>query len=187
MTITAPCEESKGDDTADFGDYANTEDEEIDVEDTAEPWYKYDIDKTPHVFYPLCVGEVLNERYLIEHKIDFGGFSTVWMAHDLHDKKDVALKVLSLGEWGEHETRMQNEVMQNVQDVSHLVTYLGTFLLPGNSSKCHHRVLVFPLMGPCLTPLILGNMCMATRMSAAKQLLEALENLHKAGIVHRGE
>jgi serine/threonine protein kinase len=30
-------------------------------------------------------------------------------------------------------------------------------------------------------------MPMATRMSAAKQLLEALESLHKAGIVHRGE
>ncbi|EEH22255.2 CMGC protein kinase [Paracoccidioides brasiliensis Pb03] len=168
---------------ADFGDFVSTEDEEFDLEEVAEPWQKYDIKKTPHVFYPICVGEVLNERYLIEHKIGSGGFSTVWMAHDLQDKRDVALKVMSSGEWEKNEIRMQDEILQNVQDTSHLVTYLATFLLPGNN--CHHRVLVFPLLGPCLYPIILRKMSMATRMSAAKQLLEALENLHKAGIVHR--
>lgn len=188
MAITAaPPQDPRDDDTADFGDFVTTEDGQEDLEDVAEPWHKYDIDKTPYVFYPLCVGEVVNERYLVEHKISFGGFSTVWMAHDFQDKRDVALKIMSLGEWGEHETRMQNEVLQNVQDTSHLVTYLETFLLPGNGLNCHRRVFVFPLMGQCLTPVILGKMSLATRMSAAKQLLEALENLHKAGIVHRGE
>lgn len=106
MAITAaPPQDPKSDNTADFGDFVSTEDEQIDVEDAAEPWQKYDIDKTPHVFYPLCVGEILNERYLIEHKIGFGGFSTVWMAHDLKNKRDEALEILCLGEWTEHETR----------------------------------------------------------------------------------
>ncbi|EEH02630.1 protein kinase [Histoplasma capsulatum G186AR] len=172
-----------GDDTADFGDFVSNEDEELDLEEIVEPWHKYDMKTTPHVFYPICVGEVLNERYLVEHKIGSGGFSTVWMAHDLQDSRDVALKVMSLGEWGENEARMQGEIRQNVYDTSHLVTSLTTFLLPGNG--CQHRVLVFPLMGPCLQPSILRNMPMATRMSAAKQLLEALENLHKGGIIHR--
>lgn len=85
---------------------------------------------------------MLNERYLIEHKLGFGGGSTVWMAHDLQDNRDVALKVLALGEWGDHELCMQNEITQNVQDTSHLVTYITTFLLPGDN--CHHRVFVFP-------------------------------------------
>lgn len=152
-----------------------------------EPWQKYDIKKTQGVFYPVCLGEVLNARYLIEHKLGFGGGSTVWIAHDLQDKKNVALKVMALGEWSDNETRMQDEIIHNVKDTSHLVTYLGTFLVPGN--QCHHRVLVFPLMGPCLSPLMLNKskMSMATRMSAARQLLETVENLHNAGIVHRGK
>lgn len=175
----------KGDGTADFGDFVSTEDEELDLEEVVEPWHKYDIKHSPQVFYPIHLGEVLNERYLVEHKLGSGGFSTVWMAHDLQHKRDVAIKVMFSGEWGENEIRMQDEILQNVQDTSHIVTYLATFLLPGNG--CHHRVLVFPLMGPCLCPVTLRKMSMTTRMSAAKQLLEALENLHKAGIVHRGE
>lgn len=172
-------------DTADFGDFVRNEDEAVELEAITEPWYKYTIEHTQRVFYPIFLGEVLNERYLVEHKLGFGGGSTVWMAHDLQDKRDVALKVMALGEWGDNELHMQNEIIQNVQDTFHLVTYIATFLLPGNN--CHHRVLVLPLMGPCLDPPILSKMSMATRMSAARQLLEAVENLHKAGIVHRGE
>ncbi|KAJ5206411.1 hypothetical protein N7491_002970 [Penicillium cf. griseofulvum] len=159
------------DDTADFGDFVRNEDEETDFEVVVEPWYKYDMKETQHVFYPVCLGEVLNERYLVEHKLGHGGGSTVWMTRDLQDKRDVALKVLALGEWSDDETYMQDVIIQNVQDTSHLVTYLG--------------VLVFPLIGPCLNPLMLGKMSMITRMSAARQLLEGLENLHNAGIVHR--
>lgn len=83
----------KSDKTTYFGDFVSTEDEQIDLEDVAEPWYKYDLKKTSRVFYPICVGELLDERYLIEHKIGSGGFSTVWMAYDLQDKRDTALKV----------------------------------------------------------------------------------------------
>ncbi|EER41946.1 protein kinase [Histoplasma capsulatum H143] len=182
---TAPSQDLKADKAADFGDEVKTEEEQSDVEAIAEPWEKYDLNGTPHVFYPLCLGEVLDERYLVEHKIGFGGFSTVWMAHDLKTKTDVALKIFSLGEWGEHETHMQNEILQNVQDTSNLVTCSASFLLPAGSSKSHHRVLVLPLVGPCITSLILDRMSLVTRMSAAKQLLEALERIHKAGIIHR--
>ncbi|KAM5433914.1 hypothetical protein MferCBS31731_006921 [Microsporum ferrugineum] len=171
------------DDAAEFGVFVRNEDEELDLEEVVEPWHKYDDKKTPHVYYPILLGEVINGRYLVEHKVGSGGFATVWMAHDLQDKKDVALKIMSSGEWGDIETRIQDEILQRVQDTSHLVTYLATFLLPGNN--CYHRVLVLPLMGPPLCQLTIRNISMATRMSAAKQLLVALGNLHKAGIIHR--
>ncbi|EFQ98056.1 serine/threonine protein kinase [Nannizzia gypsea CBS 118893] len=158
------------DNHSDFGDFAHNSDEEGDLEELAKPWHKYATKETPHVFYPICLGEVLNNRYLVEHKIGFGGFSTVWMAHDLQDKKDVALK---------------DEITRSVQDTSHLVTYLATFMLPGDGG--HHRALVLPLMGPPLCYFTARNMSVATRMSAAKQLLVALGNLHKAGTIHRGE
>ncbi|QKX63966.1 uncharacterized protein TRUGW13939_11139 [Talaromyces rugulosus] len=113
----------------DFEDFVSNEDDQVDLEDITEPWHKYDLKETSHVFYPICVGEVLNGRYLVEHKIGFGGFSTVWMAHDLQKKRDVALKILCAGSLGDNEARMQDEILQNVQDTSHLVTYLGSFLL----------------------------------------------------------
>lgn len=177
--------ESPSVDSADFGDFVRNEDEALDLKAVVEPLYEYTIEHTQRVFYPICLGEVLNERYLIEHKLGFGGGSTVWMAHDLQDNRDVALKVLALGEWGDHKLCMQNEITQNVQDTSHLVTYITTFLLPGDN--CHHRVFVFPLVGPCLDPPMLSKIPMTARISAAHQLLEAVESLHKAGIVHRGE
>lgn len=117
--------------TADFGNFVSNEDEALGLGEVVEPWYKYDIKETRHVFYPICLGEVLKERYLVEHKLGFGGGSAVWMAHDLQDKRDVALEVMSLGEWGENEIHMQDEIIQNVQDTSHFVTYLATFLFPG--------------------------------------------------------
>ena len=171
------------DSTADFGDFVRDEDEEIDLDEVVEPWHKYDINATPRVFYPICLGEVLNDRYLIEHKLGAGGFSTVWMAHDLVEKKDVAIKVMARGSYGDHEIFIQDEILRTVKDTSHLVTYQMTFILPGLGQ---HRAMVLPLRGPCLDTLAVKKMTMATRMSAAKQLLETLKDLHDAGIVHRG-
>lgn len=55
---------------------------------------------------------MLNKRYLIEYKIGYGGFSTVWMAYDLQNKKDIALKVMFLEEWGGgDEVHMQDKTI----------------------------------------------------------------------------
>ncbi|KAK2786742.1 hypothetical protein FQN53_006218 [Emmonsiellopsis sp. PD_33] len=182
-TIPPVCGDSDTD-TTDLGSFASTETEEEDIEELAEPFYKYSKKDTSRVFCPICIGEVLNKRYCIEHKLGHGGFATVWLAHDLETGTDVALKIMASGKSGELEVRMQEEIMQSVQDISHLVTYLATFSLSGEDG-CDHRVLVFPWRGDCLDTLRVKKMSMATRMSAARQLLEALESLHNAGIVHR--
>src|SRR5690554_4771919 len=57
------------------------------------------------LFYPIRVGEILNDVYRVEHKLGHGGFSTVWMAHDMQTNTDVALKILIPGESGEDEYR----------------------------------------------------------------------------------
>jgi serine/threonine protein kinase len=152
---------------------------------------------------------VLEDTYRIEHKLGHGESSTVWLAHDIKRGKDVALKIM-IAEYkgedeGEDEYRMQKEIIRTVQDTSKLVTYLTTFSLRGcNSCKGNnHRVLVFPVRGPSFSdtlhidmdilfpgtvwPFTFKSFSMATRMSAARQLLKALECLHKAGIVHNGE
>ena len=165
--------------TPDWGDFVGSEDE-YEVEESAEPVERYFEDS----YYPIHIGQVIAQTYRIEHKLGHGGFSTVWMAHDIHKKKDVALKITIPGDVGEHELSMQNEIIRTVQDTSNLLTYEDTFTLHGH--KGNHRVLVFPVQGPslgsCLKP-----MSVAARMSAAKQLLNALKCLHNDGIVYRGE
>lgn len=170
-------------DTPDYGDFVDSDDE-WEVEDDAEALERYD----DGMLYPICIGEVLAQTYCIEHKLGHGGFSTVWMAHDLKRRTDVALKITVPGKEGEHEHNMQREIIRNVHVTSNLVISQEVFTLPG--PRGNHTVLVFPLRGPSLAhyktqrPLVAR---MAVRMSAAGQLLQALAHLHKGGIVHRGE
>ncbi|KAI9925260.1 hypothetical protein ASPWEDRAFT_176916 [Aspergillus wentii DTO 134E9] len=170
--------------TTDFGDFVKDEEEELDLEELVEPWHRYETEDNQYVLYPIRLGEVLNERYLVEHKLGFGGGSTVWMAYDLQDKRDVALKVMALGKWGDNETRIQDEIIKTVRDTSRLVTYTATFFLP-RDDKSYHRVLVFPMKGPSICTLSLKKTPIASRMSAARQLLETVASLHEAGIIHR--
>ncbi|KAJ5669660.1 hypothetical protein N7462_010730 [Penicillium macrosclerotiorum] len=61
-----------------------------DVED----WMQYDLSELPN-YYPAFPGKTLDGgRYLIEHKVGYGSYSTVWMAYDKNTRKDVALKIM---------------------------------------------------------------------------------------------
>ncbi|KAJ6183719.1 hypothetical protein N7519_005020 [Penicillium mononematosum] len=149
-----------------FGDFVKNEDEEYDVEELAEPWHRMIQQQwTINMFSILIrLGEVLNERYLVEYKLGFGGGSTVWMALDLRDRENVALKVMMTpGEWGENEIRIQDEIIKNVHDTSHLVIYIATFFLPRDNGS-RHRVLVYPLMGLCIDLPTLEKIPMATHL-----------------------
>ena len=129
------------------------EDEEADLEEIAEPWHRYRIEDNQYALYPIRLGEVLNQRYLVEHKLGFGGGSTVWMAFDLQDKRDVALKVMALGKWSDNEIRIQDKIIKRVRDTSRLIIYTATFFL-FRDDKSYHRVLVFPMKGPALRRVI---------------------------------
>ncbi|EFR01101.1 serine/threonine protein kinase [Nannizzia gypsea CBS 118893] len=171
------------DDNSDLGDFVTTEREESDVNESSEEGWKYDKEMS-RVFYPVCIGEILNDRYRIDHKLGHGGFSTVWLAYDLEKKTDVALKVTDSSEIGKYEAQIHEKIIRRVKDTSHILTYLRTFSLQGEGSN-RHQVLVFPWVGECLFDLKIWKMTMASRMLAARHLLEALNSLHSAGIVHR--
>ncbi|KAH6970210.1 kinase domain-containing protein [Fusarium avenaceum] len=160
-----------------WGDFVDSDDEG-EVEDECEPAERYD----EGLYYPICIGEVLANRYRIEHKLGHGGFSTVWMAHDMHSDDDVALKIMTPGPSGEREYAAQDLIASTVQDTSRLLMYRETFLL--EAPKTQHRVLVFPLMGPNLRTYA-RSMSTAVRMASAKQLLQAIKALHDGGVVHR--
>ncbi|KAN0086870.1 Protein kinase-like domain containing protein [Elaphomyces granulatus] len=181
----------QGSDQVDCGDFVDWDGEnEVEVSAEAVEYYHRELP-----YYPICIGDVLLQTYRIEHKLGHDDFSTVWLARDIQEEKDVALKIMIPGDAGEDEYKMQTEILSTMQDTSNFLTYQKTFFLPGHHGDLH-RVLVFPVRGPSIRHLSrtwenLGYVCLleevsvATRMSGARQLLKALEQLHNAGIVHQ--
>ena len=78
---------------------------------------------------------------------------------------------------------MNIEITRRVRDTSNLLLCHDAFCLP--SPHGDHTVLVLPLRCPSLAS-YLEEIPISTRMSAARQLLQALKCLHDGGIVHRG-
>jgi serine/threonine protein kinase len=116
------------------------DDDEGDVEIETEDKEKYQ----KGLYFPVCIGDYIADRYRIVHKLGHGAFSTVWLAHDANTKKDVALKIMIPGDAAEHELRMQKEIMQTVKDVSRLVLYTDAFFVRDDNDR-DHRVLSFPV------------------------------------------
>jgi serine/threonine protein kinase len=113
----------------DCGDFVNSDNEEEveNLEENAEPLLLYF--QQPY-YYPICIGNVLAQRYRIEHKLGHGGFSTIWMAHDIVTKKDVALKVTILArDAAGPESTMHNEIRHRVQNTSKLLLSRRAFSL----------------------------------------------------------
>lgn len=170
-----------GDDDAflDRGDFVSM-DSQGEIRQAAEDPRRY----TWGSFYPTFIGEILVNRYRIEHKLGNGRTYTVWMAYDTLNKNDVALKIMASGKPGENESHIQHGMIQKLEDSSHLLLWQETFLLHGSHGD--HRVNVFPLFGPSLRDFA-QKKPVAARMLAAQQLLQGLSNLHSGGIVHRSQ
>ncbi|KAF4453122.1 cmgc protein kinase [Fusarium austroafricanum] len=170
-----PATASSNDD--DWGDIVDTDDEYDVVEDVCENITLY----WRGVCYPICIGEVIEGRYRIVHKLGHGSFSTVWMAYDMIHNYDVALKVLMLRDEEDRDYQIQTRIIEPGIDRTHLLVYHRSFHLRGLCG--YHRVLVFPLKGPNLREYP-AKKPLVTRMSFAVQLLQALKSLHEAEIVH---
>jgi serine/threonine protein kinase len=107
---------------SDRGDYVDSDEEDMFIE-FAEDSERY----VNGSFYPVCIGDVLIGRYRIEHKLGHGGFSVVWMAHDLHRGRDVALKIMVPGDAAADQCLAQADIARAVSDASGLLLHQGTF------------------------------------------------------------
>jgi hypothetical protein len=121
----------------DYGDFVDS-DGECEVEELSEEPKDYALG----YYYPICIGDVLNKTYRLEHKLGHGNFSTVWLARDISMEKYVALKIISPGK-GENEYNMQNKIKRTKQNTSNILMYQTTFFLPSDKGN-YHQVLVFP-------------------------------------------
>lgn len=85
------------------------------------------------VLYPICIGDTIHHpggQYRITHRLGKGGFSVVWLAHDLQRKTSVALKVMMTGPASEKEFADQRILKKATNlNKSRLNLYHDTFQL----------------------------------------------------------
>lgn len=176
----------------DIGDYVDAEDEQ-DVECESEPRARYIWDKSisSRWYCPIRIGEVLHQQYRIEHKVGWGGFSTVWLARDLKTNRLVSLKVLCNSPHAQSEHRINLDILARCgPDISEYLVVLQTAFHLRNPDRIplspQYRVLVLPVRGPSLKTACF-KIRPAVRILAARHLLIAIKRLHDAGIIHAGQ
>ncbi|KAL9123662.1 MAG: hypothetical protein Q9217_006927, partial [Psora testacea] len=135
-------------------------------------------------FCPVSIWQTFhNGRYRIAYKLGNGHFSTVWLAQDLHEKRYVALKILTADQFGQSsEADMLRAVASfdgtSLEGEKYIPSLLASF--DHESANGKHHVLVLPVSRPLigLRPLNMDFRAMA------KDLVMGLDRIHAAGIVH---
>ncbi|CAK7198873.1 hypothetical protein SEUCBS139899_001540 [Sporothrix eucalyptigena] len=113
-------------------------------------------------YYPVQIGQVLQDRYQIVGKLGFGAYSTVWLARDLPGRQHVALKLFitaeSIGEHLDNELGMYRRIAQTKS--SHpgrrsIRQLLDSFDIDGPDGS--HRCLVHPPLWDSVDTLLHRN------------------------------
>ena len=173
------------------------------------------LDYRPGGYHPVALGDAVKDgRYIIRHKLGYGGFSTVWAARDkesaLHPRRSARFTVLvltfcRLERWvavkiyiaDEVTSARELDVFRGLAELStgdrvakHIVQLLDTFQVEGPNGK--HQCLVFEILGPTLR-LELDEyhrtkepIDIDTVIDFSMQLLQAVALLHEAGYAHGG-
>ncbi|KAK4244449.1 kinase-like domain-containing protein [Corynascus novoguineensis] len=140
-------------------------------------------------FHPVHLGDKLDKvdskryRYGVIHKLGYGGFSTVWLAHDLINGGYVALKIVCASQ-SSYGVPPAVESILDSHPTKIFVTELHRFLIQGPNG--HHVCQVLPVTGPSL--LALSRVPYRLRPAVCKKLAregaQALEFLHARGLCH---
>ncbi len=136
--------------------------------------------------HPVSLGDILNTKYKVVHKLGHGGFATVWLARVLEENRYAAVKVLSA------KARVEDlEFLTYLRDHGgnhpNIVSLQDTFKVQGPNGL--HQCLVFHSTGPSLKRIADGRHQLSGPMSrnAGRQIAEGLAHLHSTGIYHGGE
>ncbi|PNS14830.1 hypothetical protein CAC42_2059 [Sphaceloma murrayae] len=146
----------------------------------------------PGGYHPIRIGDSFrHDRYRIDHKLGWGGYSTVWLATDTREDRLVALKILSADqERDSHETVILDRLGREDPSASPLRPspryLLDYFTLHGPNGS--HSCLVTPVGGTSVQ--MLCSRFHSERLPGwmawelSRQLVEAVAHMHSVGIVH---
>ena len=144
----------------------------------------------PGGYHTVTIGNIFhgkNVGYRIMHKLGFGSYATVWLAQKTDASAEfVALKITTAEGQGSAEADMLEEVAGAPHSParSHILTLLDRFQHSGPNGV--HSVLVTDVVVPLLS-LNPSKRSPTWRKAAAYGLVQAVVQLHAAGIVHGGE
>ncbi|KAI1366842.1 kinase-like protein [Xylaria arbuscula] len=152
--------------------------------------------------HPVNLGDVLNGRYEVVHKLGIGGFSLVWLCHDTKTNKWRAIKILD--SWRSSNSK-EEKIYQHLRQVSspeeledsHLAMPLEEFWIDGPNGR--HYCVVLPFLGPTAEhwrddfiklETALNNRTQYTNKTrngihqACADVVRAVHHLHKHGVCH---
>ena len=140
-------------------------------------------------FHPVYIGDTLDDRFKVVHKLGYGEFSTVWLCLDEHSKRWRAVKVLQ-AVYSQESTcaelmamkLLQNTNPQELHD-NHVFPPLECFWVTGPNGV--HACFVMPLLGPQLMDRVNHDRQSAIQLSY--QMAKAMKFLHEKGLYHGGE
>ncbi|KAI0474833.1 kinase-like protein [Xylaria cf. heliscus] len=143
--------------------------------------------------HPVHLGDILNGRYEVVHKLGSGGFGLVWLCHDIITSKWRAVKIMT----AEHSTEGREEkIYRHLLKKSclkqlrrnHLLIPLERFWVTGPNGR--HYCIVLPVLGPTASnwqmEVTIDNNGHITDdvKKVCAQVVQAVHFLHQSGVCH---
>src|SRR6266487_2546512 len=120
-------------------------------------------------------------HYIIQRRLARGGMSEVYLAHDEHTQRPVAIKVVHYSD-DDYFVRFQREVKT-------LATLIHEHILPiieyGKQASWHYYVMPYSEHGTLRDLVAQGPLSEAEAGSILEQIASALQFAHDHGILHR--
>lgn len=134
--------------------------------------------------YPVRVGQLLCNRYIVRRRLGNGAYSRVWQCEDRRHRRQVAIKIHKRGQGYQEAAAREVRLARQFSRDARFVRLLQHFFL--ESAKGMHSCLVFELLGPDLFERVrLRGPCSFRQVQfIGTQLLRAVRHLHRCGYCH---
>lgn len=142
-------------------------------------------------FHPVYIGDILNSRFKVVHKLGYGEFGTVWLCLDERSKRWRAVKVLQ-AVCSKETTCAEVMAMKLLHNTdpkelhdNHVFPPLESFWVTGPNGV--HACFVMPLLGPKLMDHFRCHDCRGEpAIHLSYQMAKAMKFLHEKGLYHGG-
>ena len=137
-------------------------------------------------YHPTRVGDLINQKYIIERKLGWGHYSTVWLVSNINNKND--FKALKIQKSAENYTNAALDEIKFYKKLKHknIIELHDVFYIHGPNGK--HICLLFEYMANDLLSLIKKYKYKGIPVELVKKItletLHGLSNLHQHEIIH---
>ncbi|RYO97547.1 hypothetical protein DL765_011148 [Monosporascus sp. GIB2] len=145
-------------------------------------------------FHPVDIGDILNSRFEVIHKLGCGGFGIVWLCHDRDFNKWRAVKILTAdlsAESSNQEVKtlayLRDQASGEKLERNHIGVALEHFYIEGPNGR--HLCFVMPVFGCSVSRWRSMLNCeeestVVASRNICRQVAKGLRFLHSKGIAH---